>query len=238
MVLALLGLGRRLRRGAEGRALGIALAYAWLAYPFTLYGLGANTNDALVAVFVLGALILAGSALGRGLMIAAGSAAKFGPLGLAPLFAAGGASAFRDRWRATIPFGIAFVALWAIVLLPLLPDGGLRQFYDTTFGYQASRGSPFSIWGLVPGLADLQSLARLGAIALGAAFFFFPRGERSVVQLTALAAALLIAAQVGSTHWFYFFILWFAPLILVVSFASQEKISGRSSSPADQASAS
>jgi hypothetical protein len=35
--LGLLALGRRLRPGRDGRTLGIALAFAWLAYPFTLY---------------------------------------------------------------------------------------------------------------------------------------------------------------------------------------------------------
>ena len=40
----------------------------------------------------------------------------------------------------------------AVCAVPLLPDGGFREFYDRTFGYQASRGSPFSVWGLEPSL--------------------------------------------------------------------------------------
>src|SRR6516164_8553777 len=39
-------LGRRVR----GPTLGIALAYAWVSYPFTLYALESNANDSLVAV--------------------------------------------------------------------------------------------------------------------------------------------------------------------------------------------
>ena len=38
-------IGRRMR----GPTLGLALAYAWAAYPFTLYALNCNVNDALVA---------------------------------------------------------------------------------------------------------------------------------------------------------------------------------------------
>ena len=54
LALALLFLlGRRVR----GPALGIALAYAWVAYPFTLFTLESNSNDALVAVLVLAALL-------------------------------------------------------------------------------------------------------------------------------------------------------------------------------------
>ena len=40
-------------------ALGIALAYAWASFPFTLYALESNANDTLVAVFVLAAILAA-----------------------------------------------------------------------------------------------------------------------------------------------------------------------------------
>ncbi len=221
LVVGLLVLcGRRLRGGAEGRALGVALAWAWLAYPFTLYALNVNGNDELVAATMLGALLLLGSAPARGFVVALGAAAKFGPLGLAPLFAAGTGE---RRWRETVLFAIPFVIVWALVLLPLLPDGGFGEFYDRTFGYQASRGSPFSVWGLEPSLESLQSVARALPVLLGIAFFFIPK-RRDAVQIAALGAALLIATQVGSTHWFYFFILWWTPFVLVSLFANQERI--------------
>ena len=176
--LAVVGLlflaGRRIRGGPEGRNLGIALAFAWLAYPYTLYALNANGgNDALVAALLLAALIGFASPLKRGLAIGLGAAVKFGPLALAPLFAAGPGE---RRIRSTLIFGAAFVAVWAVVLLPLLPDGGLREFYDRTFGYQASRGSPFSVWGLEPSLGWLQDAARALPVVLGSALFFVPRG--------------------------------------------------------------
>jgi hypothetical protein len=238
LVVALLVLlGRRLRGGSEGRALGVALAFAWLAYPYTLYALNANGNDELVAAALVAALLLVHSPAGRGLAVGLGAAAKFGPLALAPLFAAGTGE---RRWRSTLLFGAAFVAVWAVVLLPLLPDGGPREFYDRTFGYQASRGSPFSVWGLEPSLDWLQELARALPVVLGVAFFFVPR-KRTAVQIAALGAALLIATQVGSTHWFYFFIVWWIPYALVALFAGQQRIvplSGRSSSAARPGSAS
>ena len=113
--------------------------------------------------------------------------------------------------------------VWAIVLLPLLPDGGVREFYDRTFGYQASRGSPFSIWGLEPSLDGLQSVARIFPVLLGLSLFLVP-ARRTTVQIAALGAALLIATQLGATHWFYFFILWWAPFALVTVFAGQRRI--------------
>src|SRR5437763_1331382 len=42
-------LGRRVR----GPSMGIALAYAWASYPFTLFALESNSNDTLVAALVL-----------------------------------------------------------------------------------------------------------------------------------------------------------------------------------------
>ena len=51
--LALFAFGGRLREGDEGRTLGVALAFAWLAYPFSLYALGSSFNDSLVALLVV-----------------------------------------------------------------------------------------------------------------------------------------------------------------------------------------
>jgi hypothetical protein len=223
--LAVVGLlylvGGRLRAGRAGRDLGIALAFAWLAYPYTLYALDGNGgNDALVAALLVAALLAFASPLGRGLAVALAAAVKFGPLAVAPLFAAGDGE---RRLRATAIFAAVFIAVWAVVLLPLLPDGGFRELYDRTFGYQASRGSPFSIWGLEPSLGWLQDLARLLPVLLGSALFFVPR-RRTALQAAALGAAVLIATQVGATHWFYFFILWWAPYVLVNSFATQEQV--------------
>ncbi len=229
VVVLLIAAGRRLREGADGRELGIALAFAWLAYPYTFYALDANGgNDALVAALLIAALLALASPLKRGLAIGVGAATKFGPLALAPLFAAGPGE---RRLRSTVIFAAAFLAVWAVVLLPLLPEGGLREFYDRTFGYQASRGSPFSVWGLKPSLHGVQDLARVIPVLLGAALFFVPH-RRTPLQIAALGSAVLIATQVGSTHWFYFFILWWTPYVLINLFASQEEITAvRESDP-------
>jgi hypothetical protein len=40
-----------------------------------------------------------------------------------------------------------------------------------------------------------------------------------VVTLAALAAAVLIAVQIGVTHWFYLYIVWFFPLVMVAVLA-------------------
>jgi hypothetical protein len=215
--LALFGLGRRLRDGTEGTTLGVALAYAWLAYPFTMYTLGSSFNDGLVALLVVCCLLVASSAPARGALSALAGLSKFGPLVLAPLFAAGNGD---RRIRPLALFSIAFLVAAAVVTIPLLPDGGFRELYDRSLGYQASRGSPFSVWGQAPSLHALQTVTKVVAIGLAAAFFFVPR-RRSTAQLAALAAVLLIAVQVTANHWFYPYAVWFAPLVLIAVFARE-----------------
>ncbi len=102
--LALFLLGRRLRAGPQGITLGIALAYGWLAYPFTMYTLASSFNDALVAFLVVCCLLAISSPSARGALSALAGLTKFGPLVLAPLFAAGTGdrrgrtlAAYRDR---------------------------------------------------------------------------------------------------------------------------------------------
>ncbi len=214
--LGLLALGRRLRAGREGRALGVALAYAWLAYPFTLYTMNANANDSLVAALTVWALVAIGSAPLRGALVALAAAAKFGSAALAPLLAAGTGE---RRWRSALAFTVAFAAVAVAVVWPFVPDGGLREMYDRTLGYQASRGSPFSVWGLAPSLHFLQPLARGAAVALALALALWPR-RRTLAQIAALVAAVTVAVQAGATHWFYFYVVWFLPPFLAAAFAS------------------
>src|SRR5262249_20206593 len=50
-------LGHRIRN----HALGVLLMYAWVAYPFTLFTLSSNANDALVAALLVLALLVIAS---------------------------------------------------------------------------------------------------------------------------------------------------------------------------------
>lgn len=225
--LALFGLGRRLRAGEEGMTLGVALAFAWLAYPFTLYTLGSSFNDSLVALGVVCCLLVLTSAPARGAVTALGGLTKFGSLALAPLFAAGTGD---RRPRSLIPFTVAFAVVAIAVTIPVVPDGGISEMYDRSLGYQASRGSPFSIWGQAPALEPLQTAAKVFAVLLAAAVFFVPR-HRSPIQVAALAAAVLIAVQVTAAHWFYPYAVWFAPLVLVALFAAQRGAEARVRQP-------
>jgi hypothetical protein len=194
-------IGRRMR----GPTLGIALAYAWAANPFTLYAMDCNVNDALVGGLVLGAIAAASSPAGRGALVTLAGMAKFAPLALAPLFA----TYTRGAWRFVLGGAAALVPC----LLLILGYGGLHTFYDRTLGFQASRGSPFSVWGLY-GWDTAQAVVQVAAVLLAVAVAFLPR-RRDVVGLCALAAAVLIALQLGVTHWFYLYIVWFLGPVLI-----------------------
>jgi hypothetical protein len=217
-LLGLVLLGRRLRPGAEGRDLGLALGFAWASYPYALFALQTNSNDSIVGMFTVAAMLgltVAGpraSAAARGAAVGLAAAAKFAPLALAPLFATAGGA------RRVVTFAIALAAVLVAVFAPFVPDGGLRELYDRTIGYQVSRPSPFSVWGQNESLDWLQTAAQAGAVILALGVALLPR-RKTTVQVAALAAAVLIAVQIGATHWFYLYIVWFAPLALVALMA-------------------
>ena len=123
-LLALLLLGSRLRPGREGRALGLALAFAWAAYPYSTYVLQSNTNDGLVALLLVCSLLALASAPARGALAGLGAVAKFVSLPLVPLLAAGTG----DRsWRSLVRFSAVFA---------LVAGGAWRSICPT-----AARGS-------------------------------------------------------------------------------------------------
>ena len=210
-------LGRRLRHGSAGRELGLALGYAWAAYPYTLYALSSNVNDALVAMLLVYALLLGSSPWARGALLALAGAAKFAPLALVPLLARD-PDGQRPRRSHVLAFGLAFAAAAVAVVAPFVPDGGLPELYERTLGRQLVRESPFSVWGQHQSLQWGQRAASGAVVVLALALAFVPR-QLSRPRVAALAAAVLIALQLSTTHWFYLYIVWFAPFALLALFS-------------------
>jgi len=214
-LLTLLGLyvlGRRIR----GPTLGTTLAYAWAAYPFTLFTLESNSNDTLVALLIVAALLVATSATARGVTVALGGLTKFASFALGPLFLRGLGG--WPRRRELIAYLAAFAVTALVVMLPVLIDGNLSTFWRHTISYQATRPSPFSIWGLW-GFHVEQRLVQGLAVALAVAAAFVPR-RRGPVELAALAGAIMIAVELSLTHWFYLYIVWFFPMAMVALLAA------------------
>ena len=220
--LLLILLGIRIRPGPAGRLLGATLAFGWAAYPYTAFALESNSNDTLVAALLVAALLVLARPLARGAVAALAVWAKFAPVLLAPMLATYRPSAaFRShspgnaaRVRVSLGFVGAFVLATAVLLAWPAIDPGLGTFYERTLAYQGGRDSPFSIWGQVPALEPLRIALLLGAVALSLALAFVPR-RKSLVQVAALGAALLIAVQLTMQHWFYLYVVWFYPLLLL-----------------------
>jgi hypothetical protein len=228
----LIWLGLRIRPGPAGRVLAATLAFGWAAYPYTAFALESNSNDTLVGALLLAVLVALARPAARGALAALATLTKFGPVLLAPMLATyrphrGGHGDEGTRIResavprlplagarATATFTLAFTATIALLLLWPSIDPGLQTVYDRTIAYQSDRDSPFSIWGQLPGLAPLRT-ALLAATALMALAFAARPRTKSLQQVAALGAALLIMLQLTAQHWFYLYIVWFYPLLLV-----------------------
>jgi hypothetical protein len=209
-------IGRRMR----GPTLGVALAYAWVSFPFTLYALESNSNDTLVAVLVLAAVLAAtyrrpAAAIARGACAALAGFTKFAPLALAPLLATDALRGVAPRRRplAFVLFIAGFVGAGALAFVPAFTHDSLSTIYRRTIEYQGARNSPFSVWGLY-GLHTLEHVAEGVAFALAVVVALIPR-RGDAVGLAAGCAAIMIAVELTLEHWFYLYIPWFFPLAII-----------------------
>jgi uncharacterized membrane protein len=208
-VAGLVVLGRKTR-------LGWALALAWVACPFTGLAMAIGSNDGLVAALLVWALVAYRSAPLSGALAGASAAAKIAPGFILPVLARG--TGQLNLRRMAIALGVALLVV-AVSLAPVFPKGGLKEFYDATIGFQLHRNSPFSIWSQHDALVPLQTLLKLASIVLALGLAFFPRGNRTLAQMAALAAAVLVAAELPLKHWFYLYVPWFLPLYCLALFS-------------------
>jgi hypothetical protein len=219
-LLAILGLvlvGLRL----GGTKLAAALAFGWVAYPFTAYTLNSNTNDAIMPALLVLGFWLASSAPARGAAVALAGWTKFAALLLVPLWAGYPSLSLRRLARFAATFVAATLAAFLILLLEPSAWDAVRTFWDRTVAFQSQRDSPFSIFGWgqyhaagIPDLGFLQPVLAGFSILLALAVGIVPR-EKGPVELAALTAAVLVGAQLALTHWFYLYLPWILPFVLL-----------------------
>jgi hypothetical protein len=208
--LLLIVLAMRIRPGPEGPRLAAVLAFGWAAYPYTAFALESNSNDSLVALLLVATLVVLARPLARGATLALATWAKFVAAPLAPMLMTHRSATRRPAFLFVLGFGLVTVLAMAWPAV----DPGLKTFYDRTIASQAGRESPFSIWGQVSGLEPLRIALLVGTGVLSLVFAWVPR-RKSLVQVAALSAALLVALQLTLHHWFYLYIVWFYPLLLL-----------------------
>ena len=239
-IAGLFFLGRRLRRGRPGRDLGVMLAFAWAAYPYTAFVTQSNSNDSLVAAPVIWALVFFTSPAARAILLAVAATAKFAPLALVPLFASGERGLAgrlqkrrlpRPLWLRLAYFSTIFFATCAFMLVLPTADPGLATFWDRTLATQIGRESPFSIWGQVSGLQPLQTLVTVAVAGFAASLALVP-SRRSLARVAALTAAVMIAIELTLDHWFYLYIPWFlGPLLAAIAMPRRRRRSRTAASP-------
>ncbi len=208
-----------LRHG--GRRLAVALAFGWLAFPFTAYVLLSGANDALVSALLVWGFVAASSPWGRGALVSLAGAAKLAPLLLAPLWLTYPAARPRDVWRSALAYIVAALAALSLLLLePGLVDAA-RTFVDRTVGFQLGRHSPFSIWDWgqyhargIPDFGFVQLFLQGAVLGLALVVAVVPR-RKGLLELAALTAGVLIALQLVLTHWFYLYLPWVLPFVLL-----------------------
>jgi hypothetical protein len=221
--IALIGLALVGRRFG-GPRLGATLAFAWVAWPFSQYASSSNTNDAIAPALLIWGFLALTRPVGRGAAVALSGWTKFASLLLAPLWA-GYPTAPRGRGLFVLGFLATTFLVFFVLFLEPSPLHAARVFYDRTVDFQVGRHSPFSIWDWgqyhAKGLPDLHLLQRVLQVVLVAgalALFWVPR-RRSPLQMAALTAAVLLGFELVLTHWFYLYLPWMFPFVVLALLA-------------------
>jgi hypothetical protein len=198
-----------------GARLAAGFGLAWTAFPFTAYALESNANDAMVAACMAWGLVAAHRPFARGVWIGLAALAKFTPAILIPLWLRHPFPRARPlrRWPRYVA-GLAAVAVasgWVVLL-----DGwsGAQRFWDRTVGFQLGRDSPFSLWGQYTWLRPVQ-IALGVSVGLAALIALRRPRELDLRRFAAVSGALLVGVQLVLTHWFYLYIPWFLPFVIV-----------------------
>jgi Glycosyltransferase family 87 len=206
-VAGLYKLGQRL----GGRPLAHAFVFAYLLYPFPDLSLTAETNDALIAALCVWTIVVAAERpVARGLLMAAAALTKFLPALLAVQFL--GVRRGRSRYALTLAAALAALLAWPLI------TSGPAQFLDSTLGYQLIQrggGVQFSIWTYMPHVAIVARPVLAAALVLLALSPLVRPEVQNPREHAALAAALLIGAQLLLGYWFYSYLTWFYPLLII-----------------------
>jgi hypothetical protein len=220
-LIAMVGLGLVGRR-LGGPRVGAAAAFAWAAWPFTQYASSSNTNDSIGPALLIWGFFVLTSPTARGAAVAVGGWTKFASLLVLPLWT-GYPEARRPRPAALALLGflLATVVVFFVLFLEPSPWHAVRVFYDRTIAFQYGRDSPFSLWDWrqyhAEGLPDLHLVQRVleGLLLLGSlALAWWPR-YRTPLRMAAFTGAVLIGFELVLTHWFYLYLPWFFPFVVL-----------------------
>jgi hypothetical protein len=200
-------LGHRL----GGRPLGQAFVFAYLLFPFPDLSLTAQTNDGLIAALAVWTIVVATERpVARGLLMAAVALTKFLPALLALQFL--GVRQGRRRYVLTLVASLAAMLAWPLI------SSGPAHVINSTLGYQLTQrggGIEFSIWTYMPQVAIVARPVLAVALVLLALSPIVRPPVQNAREHAALAAALLIGGQLLLGYWFYNYLTWCYPLLVI-----------------------
>lgn len=196
------------------RAAGLRAALAWLTLPPLLIGVSTGTNDVLLGVLLLGALVLVRRPLASTAALLVAGWFKVVPFALLPIWLA------RLRGRQLV-IALALTAATAVLTLAALValgGSGAPRAMLHAIAYQAERRTLNSPWTALD-LEWLQPLGQAAVLALIAGATVRVRRDRALaddpVRLAALAGAVLLGLQLTGNYWTYLYLAWVVPCVVV-----------------------
>jgi hypothetical protein len=142
--------------------------------------------------------------------MAAAALTKFLPALLALQFL--GVRKGRMRYGLTLAVSLAAMLAWPLI------TSGPAQFLDSTLGYQLIQrggGVQFSIWTYMPHVALVARPVLASALVLLALSPMLRPPVPDARKDAALAAGLLLGAQLLLGYWFYSYLTWCYPLLII-----------------------
>lgn len=227
LAVALLFLVGRRQEADRGRGVrrGVLYAYLWLACPWTAYALNSNANDGLLAAAMALLLLIGTRPLWRGVAGAVAAAIKIAPLAVLPVLATRRAVSAsepvdwgRPDWRVgrLAAFSVGALSVLVATSLVVLHGEPVRLLWDRTIGYQAGRDAPFMPWGFYDWLEPVRGVVRGLAVLFAVVVAFLPR-RHDLTGMAAIVLAVLLGLQLATEYWFYLYLTWLVPLILVAA---------------------
>jgi len=191
---------------------GLRLAIAWLTFPPVVIAASAGANDVVAAACIAWAAAVFVHSGRSAAALSAAALVKLAPFAAVPLWVLRARGNGLARAVAGVGAVAGAVALWVVLL-----DGtsGMRDMANAV-SFQAERGSLQSLWALTG--ADTAQVIVQAAVATlvvaGAAQAWRdPALARDPRRICALAAAVLLGAQLAANYWSYTYLCWAFPVV-------------------------
>jgi hypothetical protein len=201
---------------------GLRLALAWLCFPPMLIAASAGSNDMVAAACVAwaAALFVHGGRSATALALAGW--VKLAPFVALPVWILRARGGGIVRALAGLVGISAAAGAWVVALDG---DNGLADMVAAV-SFQAERGSLLSLWALT-GADAAQIAVQAAVVTLVVAGAVRAWRDQSLAhdprRVAALAAAVLLGAQIAANYWTYTYLAWVFPMV-ALALLSEPKI--------------